>query len=616
MYNGITINRLITKTMLQVFDLIKIYPIQDSENQVIYEYLKNKAVGMNTKLINILIQSIIENNQTIFNYLYDRNVDVNQSDDYNNTPLMVAAQYGNTEIAEKILKRDATIYGKELKLALKFAFNIESNQPLSDIDFDKRLECAKLLIRDGVDIEELSGARHYFIAKTLKNDIERCRKETKMNSEINNGEKETEKIMNSEINNDERETEKIMNSEINNDEKETKMNSEINNGEKEIETKMNSEINDEKEKIMNSEINNDEKETEKIMNSEINDNDKINNFVNKIYSKPTKKLERFLELFPGRLKKLTDIFVAAIIQDKQKIFDHLLEKNIDINSRDSCCNSTPIMFAAQFGRAKIIKKLLDKGANIDNDQTKSALHFCVYASQCDCSIQRKECAQLLIHAGAKCNYGIIVPNTQLEKYFYSIKYEDLTSDCQCFNCSTEMKNTINDENNGDDNDKLNKTGDTNDEIEINENSHINETDKPINENKDNINHKCDDTESISRKIDTFITTDGQTISIPTMISKKKIIKIVDYTSDTINYNLEKILGSAYVKINNENNEKKLLTVVDYCIEIPITSRIHWHCLPAGVMLDGEVTSENFFCRFDGIIVTDTGIIKSSEMYLD
>lgn len=130
---------------------------------------------------------------------------------------------------------------------------------------------------------------------------------------------------------------------------------------------------------------------------------------------------------------LTDMFNIAIIDDNEIIFDYLLDRGIDIETRDLTFKSTPIMFAAQIGRIGMVKKLLEKGAII-NYTDKSALG---YALSPDIKFfketeNRYECAKLLIQGGAditKClpNYEMYMiarylkREIQLEKLI--LKYE-------------------------------------------------------------------------------------------------------------------------------------------------------------------------------------------------
>jgi hypothetical protein len=81
---------------------------------------------------------------------------------------------------------------------------------------------------------------------------------------------------------------------------------------------------------------------------------------------------RFVILIVDEIKKrgnfpekdLNDSFVRACRRGELNVVKYLLENtNVDVNCQDSKWKSTPLMFAAQFGRVVVFKYLISKGAD-------------------------------------------------------------------------------------------------------------------------------------------------------------------------------------------------------------------------------------------------------------
>lgn len=115
----------------------------------------------------------------------------------------------------------------------------------------------------------------------------------------------------------------------------------------------------------------------------------------------------------------------AVIDNDESRFYELLSQGVDVNERDYN-KVTALWYAAQFGRTKMVKTLLDNGARVDivDDYGNSPLSKAVYWYD---SAGDSKLIELLISHGAdvslKNNYG--VSPLDLAKTIAGFPYLDL-----------------------------------------------------------------------------------------------------------------------------------------------------------------------------------------------
>lgn len=283
----------------------------------------------------------------------------------------------------------------------------------------------------------------------------------------------------------------------------------------------------------------------------------------------------FFERNKHLLCKDIDIFVEAIIKNDKDIFNYFMDKKININEVCTKNDYKPIMYAVQYGRFEMMKKLLERGAQIEKDGcSDSALYFALKDPKCG-NDERIECAKLLIKAGANIESILNYKNSYI--------------------IAKILKNEI-------DTNSKNGTG----------------KELKIITNKNEVKQQ-DITNTEKKESETYTTTDGDIINIPPEIIKKPRIKMVYQTVEPI-YVIDTILcpSESVMMIINDNGTWKLDAVIlgDYDIEIPTETKIKYHYLPVGVILNGNSTTKSYPCKFLGnFMLKKRGKIDSNEIYV-
>ena len=137
----------------------------------------SEAKGLNGPMIDLVRDTIMNDNNELFNTLMELNLNINELDtEYESTLVMFAAQKGRYEMLETLIKKGADV-GDDIensKSALSFA--------ISSGNFGKKhTTCVKILIRAGANIDFIKNRdkeKYYFI-KELKNLIDNEDKSTK-----------------------------------------------------------------------------------------------------------------------------------------------------------------------------------------------------------------------------------------------------------------------------------------------------------------------------------------------------------------------------------------------------------------------------------------------------
>ena len=242
---------------------------------------------------------------------------------------------------------------------------------------------------------------------------------------------------------------------------------------------------------------------------------------------------------------LTDVLIKMIERNDSKPFEYILEQNVSLNDLDSTYAITPLMYASQRGKVEFVEKLLLKGADVNRIIIKNvaALNYALtYRIDGDGKGTHINCAKLLIKAGANI--------------------ESVSNNTNAYEMATLLKNEI---------------------------------------EREMVTHKESVTCVINNKLQTRVTNDGIQVTIPQKIENRIIIKILHEKTDPILCNTHRITNDAYVEINNGGIwQKKLLNHnTNNYIEVPqnVDDKVSYHFLPAGVMLDGIITTEKFVCKF-------------------
>lgn len=92
----------------------------------------------------------------------------------------------------------------------------------------------------------------------------------------------------------------------------------------------------------------------------------------------------------------TDELVLAAKNGNTKVVERLLDKGLDVNTRDKQFNATLLMWAAHEGKVDTLKLLLTRGAEMESEKEggKTALWYAAEQG-------RTDAARILIQRGAK-----------------------------------------------------------------------------------------------------------------------------------------------------------------------------------------------------------------------
>lgn len=245
---------------------------------------------------------------------------------------------------------------------------------------------------------------------------------------------------------------------------------------------------------------------------------------------------------------LTDVLIKMIERNDSKPFEYILEQNVSLNDLDSTYAITPLMYASQRGKVEFVEKLLLKGVDVDRiiNKNVAALNYAlIHRIDGDGKGNHIKCAKLLIKAGANIEF--------------------VSNNTNAYEMATLLKNEI---------------------------------EREMATNKELV------TCVINNKSETCVTNDGMQVTIPQKIEIRIIIKILHEKTDPILCNTHRITNDAFVEINNGGIwQKKLLNHnTNNYIEVPqnVDDKISYHFLPAGVTLDGIITTENFVCKFNSV----------------
>ena len=156
--------------MTTILDWIRKTDFRNPEDKIISKILdicKNRLLC--SSLTDVLVETIINNDDKSFEYLLEQSINLNEIDKkYALTPIMRASQEGKVHMVEKLLSKGADISNNSRSVsALTCA--------LSKIDnTGNHIKCAKLLLKAGADIESVSSnAYAYEIATLLKSEVDR-----------------------------------------------------------------------------------------------------------------------------------------------------------------------------------------------------------------------------------------------------------------------------------------------------------------------------------------------------------------------------------------------------------------------------------------------------------
>ena len=111
--------------MNTILDLIKNVSSCDPENKRLYDILEsNSYLQLNTKLVDFMEQVIRANSQPIFNYLLERNININEFNTKTSmSPITYAAWCGRYKMTRKLVECNASINDnvKDKKSALYYS---------------------------------------------------------------------------------------------------------------------------------------------------------------------------------------------------------------------------------------------------------------------------------------------------------------------------------------------------------------------------------------------------------------------------------------------------------------------------------------------------------------
>lgn len=120
----------------------------------------------NDDLLNPLFYAIFQNQIEIVKLFLDYGADIESTDYYDNTPLGFALLYGNTEIAEYLIKRHA-----ELNITI-FSEDSEWITPLIQSIILNSYELVSLLLKKGVDYNQSDSENETPLHLAVKNNSE------------------------------------------------------------------------------------------------------------------------------------------------------------------------------------------------------------------------------------------------------------------------------------------------------------------------------------------------------------------------------------------------------------------------------------------------------------